>query len=43
MSYLSGIPREQLMLPSSIDEYVSSDNMVRFIDAFVKKLRRILP
>jgi transposase len=37
MSYITGTPRMQLMLPSSIDEYVSSDNMVRFIDAFVDK------
>jgi transposase len=38
MSYISLIPREQLMLPSSIDEYVSSENIVRFIDAFVDKV-----
>ncbi|MDR1864158.1 MAG: transposase [Bacteroidales bacterium] len=38
MSYISIIPRSQLMLPSSIDEYVSSDNTVRFIDAFVDKV-----
>ena len=38
MSYISIISREQLMLPISIDEYVSSDNIVRFIDAFVDKV-----
>ena len=41
MSFISTIPREQLMLPSSIDEYVSSDNFVRFIDAFVDKFLKI--
>jgi transposase len=34
MSYISATPRGQLMLPNSIDEYVS----VRFIDAFVDKV-----
>ena len=38
MSFISTIPREQLMMPISIDEYVSSDNIVRFIDAFVDKV-----
>jgi len=38
MSFIATIPREQLMLPISIDEYVSSDNLVRFIDAFVDKV-----
>jgi hypothetical protein len=37
MSYISSIPRKQLMLPSSIDDYVSSENIVRFIDAFVDR------
>jgi transposase len=37
MSFIVSTPREQLMLPSSIDGYVSSDNVVRFIDAFVDK------
>jgi transposase len=35
MSYISGIARERLMLSGSIEEYVSADNIVRFIDAFV--------
>ncbi|MDR1022011.1 MAG: IS5/IS1182 family transposase, partial [Prevotellaceae bacterium] len=38
MSYISATPRGQLMLPSFIDEYVSPDNIVRFIDAFVDKV-----
>jgi len=38
MSFIKTIPREQLMLPSSIDDYVSSDHIVRFIDAFVDKI-----
>lgn len=37
MSFIQPTPREQLMLPSSIEDYVSSDNIVRFIDAFVDK------
>ena len=41
MSYISPTAREQLMLPSSIDDYVSSDNIVRFIDAFVDKVLSI--
>ena len=38
MSFIATIPGEQLMLPSSIDDYVSFDNIVRFIDAFVDKV-----
>jgi len=38
MSFINTISREQLMLPISIDEYVSLDNIVRFIDAFVDKV-----
>lgn len=37
MSFIQTVPRGQLMLPCSIDNYVSSDNIVRFIDAFVDK------
>ena len=37
MSLIKPNSRYQLMLPSSIDEYVSEDNFVRFIDAFVDK------
>jgi len=38
MSFITTSPREQLMLPTSIEEYVSSDNIVRFVDAFVNKV-----
>jgi transposase len=38
MSYITGASREQFMLPTSIDEYVWFDNIVRFIDAFVDKV-----
>lgn len=38
MSFITAVPREQLMLPVSIDEYVPPDNMVRRIDDFVDKL-----
>jgi transposase len=37
MSLIKPISRHQLMLPSSIDEYISENNFVRFIDAFVDK------
>jgi len=37
MSYIAVIPREQLMLPMCIDEFVSSDNIVRYIETFVDK------
>ena len=43
MSFISPIPREQLMLPSSIEDYVSSDHIVRFIDAFVDKVVNAYP
>ncbi len=37
--FISGIDREQsLLLPSRIEDYVSDDNPVRFIDAFVDSL-----
>jgi len=39
MGHISGIPRQQLVLfPESLDEYISADNPVRFIDAFVDSL-----
>jgi len=39
MSYLEGEHRDQeLLLPESLDSYISEDNPVRFIDAFVDKL-----
>lgn len=43
MSYIQPKSRIQLMMPSSIDDYVSSDNSVRFIDAFVDKVIQIQP
>jgi len=39
MRYIEGPPREQkLLFPESIDEYISANNPVRFIDAFVDNL-----
>ncbi len=39
MGYKSGVDREQqILFPESLDEYVSADNPVRVIDAFVSKL-----
>src|SRR5512137_2838107 len=39
MEYMSGIPRQLLVLfPESLDETISTDNPVRFIDAFVDSL-----
>ena len=38
MSYIAPKSRKQMMIPSSIDDYVSSESPVRFIDAFVDKL-----
>jgi transposase len=43
MSFINPTPREQLMLPNSIDDYVSLDHIVRFIDAFVDKVLRASP
>jgi Transposase and inactivated derivatives len=38
MSFIKPVSRDQLMLPCSLDEYVSSEHFVRFIDAFVDKV-----
>ena len=39
MGYKAGVDREQqILFPETLDEYVSPDNPVRFIDAFVAKL-----
>jgi transposase len=39
MDYIEGSNRNQLILfPQSLDEYISEDNPVRFIDAFVESL-----
>jgi transposase len=43
MSFIVTVPREQLMLPTSIDDYVSLDNIVRFIDVFVDKVLSARP
>jgi transposase len=40
MSFIEGCGRDQqLMFPPVIDDYITSDNPVRFIDAFVEGLR----
>lgn len=39
MDHISGTPREQLsLLPEAVEDYVSEDNPVRVIDAFVESL-----
>lgn len=39
MGYIAGVDRDQAVLfPETLDEYVSEDNAVRFIDAFVATL-----
>ena len=39
MDYIEGTNRDQFLLfPESLDEYISGDNPVRFIDAFVESL-----
>lgn len=39
MGYVRGVDREQITLfPESIDDYLTEDNPVRFIDAFVESL-----
>ena len=39
MDYIQGTPREQsLLFPEVIDDYITEDNPVRFIDAFVDSL-----
>jgi hypothetical protein len=36
MTHIAGLERDQLLLlPEAVDDYVGSDNPVRFIDAFV--------
>jgi transposase len=41
MTHLAGLERDQLLLlPEAVDDYVGSDNPVRFIDAFVDGLDR---
>jgi transposase len=39
MGYVQGIHRDQLTLfPEALDDYVTGDNPVRFLDAFVESL-----
>jgi transposase len=39
MGFVQGVHRDQLvMFPESLDEYVSDENPVRFVDAFVDSL-----
>jgi transposase len=39
MGFIQGIARSQMVLfPESLDEYITDDNPVRFIDAFVENL-----
>lgn len=39
MSYITGVSRDQVVLfPESIDDYITEDNPVRFIDAFVEHM-----
>ena len=39
MGYIQGTPREQAILfPESVEEYISDENPVRFIDTFVDQL-----
>jgi hypothetical protein len=39
MEHIQGTSRAQtLLLPACVDDYVGSDNVVRFIEAFVKSL-----
>src|SRR6478736_7754446 len=39
MTHIAGLERDQLLLlPEAVDDYVGSDNPVRFIDAFVDGL-----
>src|SRR5579871_4450783 len=39
MRYVAGVERTQAVLfPQSLDEYISEDNPVRFIDAYVAEL-----
>jgi hypothetical protein len=39
MSYVEGESREQrILFPEVLDDYISEDNLVRFIDAFVDGL-----
>ena len=39
MTHISGFARDQLLLlPEAVDDYVDTDNPVRFIDPFIEGL-----
>ncbi len=39
MHHIDGIDRDQItMFPEALDDYISEDNPVRFIDAFVESM-----
>jgi len=39
MRHIDGIKRDQItMFPEALDDYISEDNPVRFIDAFVESI-----
>ena len=38
MGYIKGMDRSQLMLPTSLEDWVSEDNPIRIMDAFVDLL-----
>ncbi len=39
MDYIRGVPRKQVILfPETVEDYITADNPVRFIDAFVASL-----
>jgi hypothetical protein len=39
MNYIKGVSREQTILfPDVVDDFITEDNPVRFIDAFVDRL-----
>jgi len=38
MDYIRGVTRNQVILfPESVEDYITEDNPVRFIDAFVSR------
>jgi len=42
MRYIEGINREQIILfPETVDEYISEDNMIRFLAAYVNSLNMV--
>jgi transposase len=42
MNHIQGLPREQMVLfPEAIEDYITADNPVRFLEAFVENLNLI--